>query len=63
MSSENYISIKKYIPGEERTLTNRHVWTLFLVSEDLLTDVSDCKIIPGYRTIIPLYCWISTLVN
>ena len=41
---------KKNVYTWRRTLTSRRVWTFFLISEDLLTDVSDCKIIPGYRT-------------
>ena len=55
MSSENYISIKKSIYLEKKehlqTVTSGlFFFFFFLISVDLLTDGSDCKIIPGYRT-------------
>ena len=64
MSLENYISIKKKVYTWRRKTTNIQARPdFFLLSEDLLTDVSDCKIFRATERTIPLYCWISTLAN
>ena len=49
MSLESYTSIKKVYTWRRKNTNKQARLGFFLISEDLLTDVSDCKIIPGYR--------------
>ena len=50
MYLESYISIKKVYTWRRKNTNKQARLDVFSISEDLLTDVSDCKIIPGYRT-------------